>query len=229
MTSDGPRSQVEKLWIAGGALVVLIVAALAWFVVVNPKLGDARDADARTEQAQTANAVLNARVQRLRTKSDAQAAIQQALRSVREALPTSAAVDVFTSQLSEDAQRAGVTITSIVASPPVPVVGTGTPTAGTSPSGQGVAGSGVAGRLFSVHVALVSDGPSAAQQTFLRSVQDGARVALVTSVSVAPSSTSQANSPVHRSTMTVELEVFVAPQSPEAEEALQRQLSAGGG
>jgi hypothetical protein len=224
---NGTRSQLERLWLAGGVLVVAVVALLAWFVVVNPKLSESHEAETRTADAQTANLALNARVQKLRAQTDALSTIQDALRSVREALPTSADVDVFTRQLSADATRAGVTVTSITAANPVPVVGTGKPTAG-----NGIAAQNIAGQLFSIHISVVTDGPAAGQQQFLHAVQDGARAALVTAVSVAPSSTSQASqahSRTGRSTMTVEMDVFVAPQSPEAEEALQKQLSAGGG
>lgn len=221
---NGTRSQLERLWLAGGVLVVVLTAVLAWFMVVNPKLSEASDADARTADAQTANLALNARVQKLRAQTDALSTIQGALRTVREALPTSADIDVFTRQVSADATRAGVTVTSIVAATPVPVSGTGK-----AVSGNGVAAQNVAGQLFSIHVSVVTDGPAAAQQTFLRAMQDGARVALVTAVSVAPSSTGSVTLHGSRSTMTVEMNVFVAPQSPEAEEALQKQLSAGGG
>jgi hypothetical protein len=224
MSSPVARSQLERLWLAGGVLVVVLATVVAWFMVVNPKLSEARDADARTVDAQTANLALNARVQKLRAQSDALSTIQDALRSVREALPTSADVDVFTRQLSADAAGAGVTVTSIVAASPVPVVGSGKPV-----SGNGVAAQSVAGQLFSIHVSVVTDGPDSAQQKFLRAVQDGARAALVTATSVAPSSTTGPNARTGRSTMTVEMNVFVAPQSPEAEEALQKQLSAGGG
>ncbi|MGI8665514.1 MAG: hypothetical protein ACR2N4_05725, partial [Jatrophihabitans sp.] len=83
--------------------------------------------------------------------------------------------------------------------------------------------------LYAVPVTVTVTGNAAQVQAFLRKVQYvGPRRALVTSLQMAPGAGAKTISIDSLASSTVQLTVFVAPQSSAAQAQLQKQLSAIG-
>ena len=85
--------------------------------------------------------------------------------------------------------------------------------------------SAVVGQTYSIDVTIVSSGAAANQQSFLRLLQHGSRAALVTSAAMAPPNTG-GSATAATATLTTQLQVFVVPQSPQDQAALQKLLNA---
>jgi hypothetical protein len=79
----------------------------------------------------------------------------------------------------------------------------------------------VVGQTYSIEVTVVSGGSATDQQSFLRELQHGPRAAFVTSAALAPPQSGSSSA-----TLTTQLEVFVQPQSPQDQAALQKLLDA---
>jgi type IV pilus assembly protein PilO len=206
------RSQKEKLWLVGGALGVVLLAALSWLLVVSPQLSNAASLRSQTDDAATMNLMLQSQVGDLRAQSHKLAAVQGQLDAEHAALPGENGIDSFTQQLASEASASHVKITSVVAAQPSAASGSST-----SPPASGAAtGANPAGQLFAIQVTVVSDGPVKAQQAFLKAIQTGPRAALVISTGLGAATTSAVRTLDAVTTMTVQVKVFVAPGTPAA-------------
>jgi hypothetical protein len=208
MTAGAKQS---RWWIVGGALVAVLLAAGSWLMLIGPKLDDADSVRAQTDSASQQNAVLQAKVDQLRQDSAGMPDLLRQLATLHTQLPTTGDLDGLTRQLSKDADRAGVTLTSIVigvpavvqsqAPAPAPTTSAADPTAdeaaGTDGSAAGTAaptstapaGAAPSGatNLYSIPVTVVATGPLADQRTLLDAIHaQGPRGALVSSVQFAP-------------------------------------------
>ncbi len=223
------RSAAERLWLLGGAVAVGLTAVVGWFLVVRPELSKASDTRAATSLAQTSNLVLQRHVGDLRSQANQISALTGDLNAARAALPPTSSIDQFTRELSAYAQSNHVRLTSITVSGPKPTGATGSagaPAPAPSPGATAAAAAGqaVVGHTYSIGVSVVSSGTVADEQHFLRSVQHGSRAVLVTSGALAPPDQSAGHSTVGMATLTIELQVFVEPQSPQDLAELQKLL-----
>jgi hypothetical protein len=207
-----------RLWLAGGALALAVALAVGWFAVVSPEMSAAASRRDDTAAAEFANLALQRQVAGLRAQTAQIAALEQQLHAAQAALPATAGIDTFTTQLSQYAHATQVLLTAITVGPPAVLAGGGRPAGkapvANAPATRAPAPRAVSGSLYSIDVSVVTTGTGAAQQAFLNRVQYGARAALVRSAALAPSSA------VHSldapSTMTLSLRVFVEPQAPTA-------------
>jgi hypothetical protein len=219
------RSQTEKFWIGGGLLGIVVLALLAWFLVVSPELSSADSLRAQTDDANTLNLKLRGEVDDLVQQNKQLGAIHKQLDAAHAALPNANSLDTFTEQLTREAAQYGVKLTSVVATAPTLASGaqpapapSSTPSAGSQPdtdsgaSNTGNAATNPAGQLFAIPVTVVSEGSALRQQAFLHAIQTGPRSALVTSTALG--SSTDANSSATVTTMTVQLQIFVAPLAP---------------
>lgn len=213
----------RKAWFGGGVLAAVFVLALAWLFVIGPELSNASSLDAQTSQAEQQNTVLQGRVAKLKTDSMKMDTLNQQLRDARAALPIDSGLPDFTRQLSEQARTAGAVIVSVTPGTPVEVnASSGAPVV----SGSAQAGGSAAGKLYGVPVTMVVSGNLASHKNLLAAMEQGPRRALIESVAFgAGESTTTAGTSVDTSTtMTVKLQVFVAPQTPADQAELQKQL-----
>ena len=211
------RSQKEKLVLAGGSFAVLLVAALSWLMIVSPELSNASNLHQQTADAQTMNLMLLHQVSDLRAANSQLPTVRSQMVAERAALPTVAAIDTLTRQLSTTAGVSHVKLDSVVADAPAPVTLTST-TASSAVSAQ------AAGKLYSIKVTVITHGRTRDQQAFLHKLQDGPRAVLVMSTALGSAAGSAVRTLDAATTMTLELKVFAAPQSPQAEAALSKQL-----
>ena len=202
-------SRTHRLWVAGGVGGSLLVAALSWFTLVGPQLAGASSLKDQTAAAQDQNLALQTKVSRLQAQNANIAALTESLRQARVALPVDSGLPDFTRQLAEQAAATGASLTSISA---------GTPTGADGPTVA--SGAAAAGHLFAIPITLVGEGSSSADQQLLHALQNGPRRVLITSAQFSGDSAKAG-----RATMTTQLTIFVAPQTPAAEAALRKQLA----
>lgn len=205
----------DRFWVACGVLGALVVAALAWFIAVGPELSNASSLDAQTADAQIENATLQVKLHKLQADNANMGALTTALEQARTALPVDTDIASYTMQLTTWAAQSHVTVTGISGSAPVSAI--------TKP-GQVAAPitSSVAGQLYALPLTVIVKGSIAADENFLKRVQaTGQRAALVNGAQLTndPGKTGTA------AQLTMQLQVFVAPQSPAALAALQKQLA----
>ena len=208
----------DRFWLVGGALAAVVVAAAAWFGAIGPELSNASSLDSQTADAQTQNLTLQAKIRKLRQDNADMTALTTSLQQARTALPIDTDISGYTHQLSQYADQNHVTVTGINAS--VPVSATAKPGQPTTP----VTGS-VAGNLFALPMTVIIKGSIANDLSYLKAVQADPRAALVTSVQLA----NDAAKTGALSQLTIQLQVYVAPQTPAVTAALQQQLAAGSG
>jgi hypothetical protein len=214
------RSTAVRNWILGGAAGGVAIVALTWFFVVGPELGNANGLKQQTADAQTQNTVLQAKTNKLKEDNANLNSLTTALAQARAALPTNSGLPELTRQLSVEAAAAGVQLVSITAADPIVASG--------SASGAKTGTSGAAaGNIFAIPLVVVTDGSATHQQLFLTAVQKvGPRRVLVKSVAFAPSGLATTSAIDASSTMTVDLQAFVAPQSDADVATLQKLVAA---
>jgi hypothetical protein len=219
----GPQG-TDRTWLAGGAGGAVLLLLAAWFAVINPELSSAADVRDQTAVASTQNTVLQHKVAVLREQYATIDTLGVELGAQRAALPADSGLPAFTRQLTEQATAAGESLTSIttgepglVAAPAAAPPAAPASGAAAQPTGPATAPGTVTsavGQLLSIPVTVVVDGPLAGHRALLTALQQtGPRRALVGSVVLAPA-TGQATASVDgTTTMTVTLQVFVAPQA----------------
>jgi len=207
----------DRFWQAGGVLAALLLAALAWFVAIGPELSHASSLDSQTADAQSQNLVLQAKLHRLQRDDANLGTLTDSLRQARAALPVDTAIAAYTKQLTGYAAGSHVAVTGVSASAPV---------SATSKPGQAATASlGVPdGKLFALPLTVIVKGTAADDLRFVHSVQSDPRAALVTSVQLANDASGKSNT----TQLTVQLQLWVQPESPEQLAALQKQLAGAG-
>ena len=211
--------RTDRLMLGGGVFVALAVLALSWLFLISPKLADASSLDGQTDDATSQNDVLRAKLIPLQHESSQLPQLQQQLQTAEASLPADSGMPDFIRQVNSQASAAGLTVGSITAAAPTTMTGTGggaapaaAPAAGATGSGTGAKGS--AAGIYAIPVTISTTGPADRQQAFLRSLQHvGPRTAVVSSAQLSPAGTAASGSIDGSSTLSVQLQVFVAPGS----------------
>ena len=94
-------------------------------VRLSPEFGGVSSANSQAAQATSQNAVLQAKIAKLRKESDNTSALAAALKAARQALPVDTGLPDLIRQLSSQTKQAGTTLISITVSTPTVVSGSG--------------------------------------------------------------------------------------------------------
>lgn len=206
-----PANNNEKAWIGGGAIAAVLIAGCAWMFVINPELSNAASLSDQTNNAQTQNDVLRVKITKLRKDNSNLPMLTEQLLVARAGLPTSSGMTDFTRQLTAEAATHQLTLSALTVGGPK-AAGTGAATTGRS-------------GLDAIPVTLTAIGGAANIQAFLQDVQyNGVRRVLLTSIQLTPTASAQVSSITTAASATIQLSVFVAPQSADAEAQLRQQL-----
>lgn len=207
----------DRVWMAGGGVGAVVIAALAWFAVVSPELSNAASLDEQTVAAQTQNVTLQTKLNRLRADNANLDVLLGSLKQARTALPVETGLADFTRQLSGYASQSAVTVSGITAGEPTSVSSAG---AGAVPA----AGAAVspAGQTFALPLTVVVKGTAANDLRFLQAVQGpNRRAVLVSATQLTGDATKQGTA----MQLTIQLQLFVSPQAPGSAEALAKQVA----
>jgi hypothetical protein len=182
----------DKLWLAGGGAAGVVIAALAWFMVVSPELSNAASLDEQTLASQTQNVSLQSKLHRLQADNANKDALVTSLLQARTALPVDTGLAEYTRQLAGYASEYGVAISGITAGEPASL-SSKTPAAA-APAAEAGAGAGAgatarppaggaaspAGQTYALPLTVVVKGKTVNDLRFLAAVQGpGKRAALV--------------------------------------------------
>lgn len=212
------RPQSKGLWLIGGAGAAVVIAVAGWFGAISPQLSSTSSLQAQTQSAQDENLALQSKISKLRRESATLPLLTSELRNLLAALPSDSGLPQFTRQVTAQAARQGVGLTSITV---------GSISAANGKSTVGGSGTSAAdSNVFSIPVTLVSTGAATNQLAFLKAIQvDGPRRALVTSTQLTPSSGGNSKLPAGASiTLTTQLSVFSAPLTPKQQAQFEKLL-----
>jgi Tfp pilus assembly protein PilO len=204
----------DRFWLFGGILAAIVVAALAWFLAVGPELSNASSLQSQTTDAQDQNASLQVNIHKLQKQNADMTALTAALQQARTALPVDTEIAAYTQGLTATAAANHVQVTGLSASDPKSATAKpgqpATPTAGSA-----------AGQLYALPLTVIIKGSIPDDLKFLRAVQTGPRAALVTGTQLANDTSKTSN----LTQLTIQLQVYVAPQTPDMMAGLQKQLA----
>jgi Tfp pilus assembly protein PilO len=212
------KVQSQRTWIAGGAVGAVAISALAWFGLVGPEFSSTSSLKNQTSDVQLQNIVLQQKVGQLRKQNDQIGSITDAYAKNVLSLPPENDLQDFLRQLNVQAALTKVRLDGVTAGGPSISRADGA----AAPAGQVAA----AGHLFSVPVSISTTGSLKAERAFLTAVQQvGPRRSLVTAVQFAPNPGSKILNIDTLNTMTLQVLVFVAPQTPAQELQMEKQLA----
>ena len=109
-------------WVAGTAIVAVVILIASWFVVISPKLSTAQEDRAQTETVRQHNIVLSEQLATLKKQFDALATTRSDLAALRKQIPTSAQLTDYLRKLSDLATTRSVVITSLTPGGAIPFV-----------------------------------------------------------------------------------------------------------
>ncbi len=257
--------RMDRVWIAGGVVVAVALAAVAWLFFLSPQLDSKAATEQQVADTQMQNLLLHNKISQLRAERAHAGELRQQVDVLQAGLPVQHDLDSFTDQVAEHAKAAHVTVASITPGAPTKIAApkgkspsASDAKAGNNPvekaesvagdaadraaktdadaSGKGSTSKGTqgpAGQLYSIAVALVTDGSMDEQRDFLSLLEKaGPRRALVVSAAFTPAPVSdggdaaQAAPTTKQWVLTTQLQIFVAPQTPKQEAALAEQLGA---
>lgn len=225
--------QNRRVWIGGTAALAAIAVAAAWFLAISPKRSDASTTRAQTATVQAQNGVLAASNAALARQKSHLAGYQRQLVRALDALPGNGQLPEFSVAVTSVAALTHVDVKSIsigdqvavdsatiaaapTAASPSPAATTASATAAAVPA---VASSSAASE-YSIPVTIVVKGTAPADTAFVHALETGMRAASVTSA--------QLTSARHGVTMTVQVNIFTAPLSPEQLKEFKHLLLARG-
>jgi len=166
---------VTKLWAVTSALVVIVVAALGYFVGVQPQLGAAATANETRSGVENQNAIHEITLARLAADAENLPALQEALANARVSIPAQANLSTFLQQLSDLAGGSGVTIASFTTQDALGFVA--------APEiADALPASITQEQFILIPVQMEVVGPRANVLDFIERVQTGGRLVLVTDV-----------------------------------------------
>lgn len=191
-----------RLWIIGIALVAVVIIALGWFAGIGPRLAEARTADKERTAVEATNAAHEQTLLGLRELDEKLPELESELAELRVALPADTAVSTLLGQINQLAVENAVGIESITAGTPLefatspadpaaaaapaeapaasedgdpPAADAATPAADAVPAANG---------LVSIPVTVSVTGDAEAVKAFIKGVQFGDRLYLVTDLTI---------------------------------------------
>ncbi|SEB40724.1 hypothetical protein SAMN04489806_0464 [Paramicrobacterium humi] len=102
-----------KLWILGGAIIMIATLAGGWFVGAQPQLAAIADTEAQTRTIEAQNQATQVAIVQLKGDYDNIDQFRSGLEKLRESIPSDAAMPTFLTHVDALAARAGTTLVGI--------------------------------------------------------------------------------------------------------------------
>lgn len=103
----------HRMWIVGAVLAIVAVLSLGWFLGISPKLDEARAANGARETVEIQNAAYAAQIETLKKQFEGIDELNATLADLRIAVPISAAIPAFVSNIDTIGQAHQVLVTAI--------------------------------------------------------------------------------------------------------------------
>lgn len=191
----------NKLWVMGAVFAMLMIIGGGWLFGIQPQLSSISSAHQKRANAQIQNASNQALLIKLKRDYQNIAALKEQLSSLRVAVPSSAEISTFVTELNALASLYKVTVKSISVSDAKPYA-PAAPTSGTSPSATTADPRITAANFILVPVQLSVAGPYAKVLDFVHQLQIGPRLFFVSTLSSNGSTDAQGTANAKRSTAT---------------------------
>lgn len=217
----------RRLWLAGGAFAVVLIAVASWFFLISPRFASADDLDGQHQDAQSQNSVLAAKNAKLAAASRNLGALRGKLTSALTALPPDTALAAFTRDVTAIAAAGRVSLSTISISPPAdPTLAAPPAPAGSSPTAASPTpgAAPAAANVVTIDVTLTTSGTLLRQQAFLHDLQGGTRRVLVASSQLSVAGNSRTHSVDAVTSMTTQLRIFTAPMTAAQLKSVQNDL-----
>jgi Tfp pilus assembly protein PilO len=157
-----------------GVMGIVALTALAWFLVLSPRLSQADEVAAQVEQVETGNLQLRNRVNQARAQVEQAPAAAAEAQRLFETMPRAAQLPTVLRQITDAAQDAGIGPTAIS------VISTTVPMAAGPVSAEGSSGVSIA----EMDIAMTVSGERVNLLGFLDNLQALDRAFLITSTQV---------------------------------------------
>jgi Tfp pilus assembly protein PilO len=220
-----PRTQIEKLWLAGAGLAGLLLIVVSYFFFIGPQRNQTSSVNAQVSSAKAQNDQLRARIAMLQGQNKDLAKYQAQLSAAERALPTTSGLPDFLRTLQAMGNATNTNITSMEVSAPADVTAVAftqpqpraTSSTSTSGSVNGKVGASVNGaRVYALPITAEIAGTPEQLTAFLTQLQQvQPRAVLISaidekaSMSGAPGTKSGTTTTV----LTLTMQAFVAPAS----------------
>lgn len=226
--------QSKKPWILGGVGAALLLIAVSWLFIIQPRLTSASDTQAQADNTDLQNTQLIAANHKLAESQRTMGTLRAKLVLALSALPATSALPEFTHEVTATAAATSLTLSNIsigavapataaAAAPttaPTPTDATASATPAPAPAPAPGASTGPAAPAqYQVNVTLTTQGPLVNQLEFVKTLQHGARRVLVTSTLLSGAGS--------KLVVTTQLNIFTAPMSTQQIAQLRKLLTTG--
>jgi hypothetical protein len=184
------RTQTEKLWLIGTAVVGFVLVLIGYFFFISPQRDQTDQVATQISSAQTENSTLQARIASLTAENAKLASYQQELRNAQLALPATSGMPAFLRTLQSIGNSTSTTLSSLSVGPATTLPNTATtPTTATSssaspsPTETTTATAPTGPLIYAIPITATATGSSAQLSAFLTQLQSvQPRAVLITQI-----------------------------------------------
>jgi Tfp pilus assembly protein PilO len=108
----------DRLWMFAGAAVIVLLAVVSWFLLINPEKTETADLQAQTETARAQAVDIRKRIATLKKQKSDLSKLKATLAGYQEALPSDSGVPAFLRQLQAAGTELDVDVSGITVSTP---------------------------------------------------------------------------------------------------------------
>lgn len=219
-----PRSQAERLWLIGGAIVAAALVLLGYVVFIGPQRSSTSDVNTQLSSAQTQNSALQSRLRALHAENANQAKYMAELAAARAALPSTSGISDFVRSLQAMGNATGTAVTAVTVGAPTAVAAPvatpapGATSAAPAPAAAPGAAAASPATVYSMAITGQVSGSARGLDAFLQQLQAvQPRAVLVTSITESAAGAAGAGGapgakPVAGdTTLSLVMQAFVAP------------------
>ena len=181
--------RIDRLWLLGGVVVMILLAAGSWFLLISPKNAEADDVRSQAADSAAQLITLKHQVAALKAESAKMASYKAQLKTNQQALPSTSGVPDFLRQLQDSGTAVNVEIGNLSVGAPQPAKGVAT--------------------VYELPISLGAAGSVADISSFLKRLQEvQPRAVLITSVGLTQSDVTTGAAAM---TASISLSAFVSP------------------
>jgi Tfp pilus assembly protein PilO len=108
----------DRLWMIAGTAVIVLLAVVSWFLLINPEKTETADLKAQTETAHAQAIDIRKRIAALKKQKSDLAKLKSTLAGYQEALPSDSGVPAFLRQLQAAGTDLDVDVSGVTVSTP---------------------------------------------------------------------------------------------------------------
>lgn len=226
------KSQLERLWLIGGALGAAVVLLIGYTFFVGPQRSETDDVSARAASAQLQNSTLQARIDTLRTQNADLGKFQADVKAAQRALPSSSGLSDFLRSLQAIGAATQTSVQSLTVGPPTDLSAAAAP-APSSPSTAGGSASTPATtpgavpaagpQVFGLTISATVNGSTTGLNRFLDQLQSvQPRAVLITAMTQSAATSGSVAGAQSGVGLQLTMQAFVAPSSAAENAQLQQ-------